>query len=363
MDNIVDPTHEFDFSQLSLGNPASVQGGAYFTKIFNSDKPLYIQTPKSLTKQGFVKNAKKYYVELMFDTNDEKFFHWLENLETRCQQLIFEKRETWFQNQLDLTDIETAFATTVRPYKSCKYYLLRVNVKMNYTTNLPVVKIYNENETPLTIDDVGDDTNVISILEIQGIKFTSRNFQIEMELKQVMTLNAEIFLDNCLIKTTSNKVKREPSAVQIKEKEKEEEKEAEKEVKLELEKDKEKVIESISIDFPSSSEDSLDESENIVENNLGIETDELKEFDITDISALESITLKKPNQVYYEMYKEARKKAKLAKKDAILAFLEAKNIKDTYMLENLDDSDGDSDLENMSETSEVDLEEELKEQV
>ena len=41
---------------------------------------------------------------------------------------------------------------------------------------------------------------------------------------------------------------------------------------------------------------------------------------------LESITLKKPNQVYYEIYKKAREKAKEAKKEAILAFLEAKNI-------------------------------------
>ena len=192
MDNIVEPSNEFDFSQISLGNPTSVQGGAYFTKIMHLQKPLYIQTPKSLTKQGFVKNAKKYYVELMFDNNDEVFLHWLENLETRCQQLIYEKRDTWFQNQLELNDIEGAFASTIRPYKSCKYYLLRVNVRMNYATNLPMIKIYNDNETQLSIEDITSDTNIISIVEIQGIKFTSLSFQIDMEVKQMMTLNTEV---------------------------------------------------------------------------------------------------------------------------------------------------------------------------
>ena len=49
-------------------------------------------------------------------------------------------------------------------------------------------------------------------------------------------------------------------------------------------------------------------------------------------------------EVYYEIYKAARKKAKDAKSRAIIAFLEAKNIKKTYMLENLDDSD-DSDMD------------------
>ena len=65
--------------------------------------------------------------------------------------------------------------------------------------------------------------------------------------------------------------------------------------------------------------------------------------------------LKKPNQVYFELYKEARNKAKLAKKSAIIAYLEAKNIKKTYMIENINDSDSDFDAE-IDEVSESELE-------
>jgi hypothetical protein len=362
MDNIVDPIIDFDFSQLTLGNPTSIQGGAYFTKIFYLGKPLYIQTPKSLTKQGFVKNAKKYYVELMFDANDEKYFHWLESLETRCQQLIFEKAETWFQNQLELPDIESAFAATTRPYKSCKYYLLRVNVKMNYTTNLPLVKIYNENESPLNIDDVTSDVNVISIVEIQGIKFTSRSFQIEMEVKQMMTLNTEVFFDNCLIKTVTNKRKDNGTEEQIKQITSNLSDSTDILTTDENETQRVEVIETIKKENTESNSSSLEVEEEEIDVKENETSDELKEFDITDISTLESITLKKPNQVYYELYKEARRKAKAAKKEAILAFLEAKNIKKTYMLETLDDSESDSDNEDdLDNISEFSLEEELKE--
>ena len=70
---------------------------------------------------------------------------------------------------------------------------------------------------------------------------------------------------------------------------------------------------------------------------------------------LETIKLKKPNQVYFELYKEARQKAKIAKKNALLAYLEAKNIKKTYMIENLNDSDSDIDDE-IDEVSESELE-------
>ena len=86
--------------------------------------------------------------------------------------------------------------------------------------------------------------------------------------------------------------------------------------------------------------------------------DELKEIDNLDLALennLETIQLKKPNQVYFELYKEARIKAKTAKKNALLAYLEAKNIKKTYMLENLNDSDSDIDAE-IDEVSESELE-------
>ena len=82
---------------------------------------------------------------------------------------------------------------------------------------------------------------------------------------------------------------------------------------------------------PSQHDDCLEEVNVIVENS-------------------EPITLKKPNEVYYEIYKEAKRKAKLAQKAAIIAFLEAKNIKKTYMLDELD-SGSDDDLDSLSNTS------------
>jgi hypothetical protein len=73
----------------------------------------------------------------------------------------------------------------------------------------------------------------------------------------------------------------------------------------------------------------------------------LTEVDLSSslVNSLESFTLKKPNQVYYEIYKKARDKAKECKKIAIEAYLEAKNIKNTYMLDNIDDDDDDSDFD------------------
>lgn len=400
MDNIIEPSKNFDFSKLSLAHPVGIQGGAYFTKILYNNKPLYIQTTKSLTRQGFVKTGKKYYCDLMFDNNSETLVNWFENLEENCQKLIFDKSEAWFQNSLEKSDVETAFNSIIRLYKSGKYYLVRTNVKVG-SNNEPSVKIYNENEVPLSIEDVKEDTNVISILEIQGIKFTSRNFQIDIELRQVMVLDNEPLFDNCLIKTINSKKhinggqNQELTQGSINEIRNSLEKEPSSLIEI----TKNKIIADIEDIIDNNIEDNFDnnkpinlgreldvkndksvlqEEENLNNNEdldldidaeievLPVEelkdTTELKEmnWDIPledDLETIdnEPITLKKPNEVYYQLYKEAREKAKLAKKSAIIAYLEAKNIRKTYMIDDLDESESDIDAE-IDEVSESELE-------
>jgi len=400
MENIVEPNETFDFSKLSLAHPVGIQGGAYFTKIEYNKKPLYIQTTKGQSRQGFVKTGKKYYVDLMFDKNAETLIQWFENLENTCQKLIFNKRETWFQNGLEESDIESAFNSTIRVYKSGKFYLLRTNIKNNHN-NLPSIKIYNEQEIPLNMEDVNAETNIISILEIQGIKFTTRNFQIEIELKQIMVLNNEPLFDNCLIKM-DKPIKKQESFINPSFSE-ESNNETFKDVFDNDLSSKEEITE-FKIDKLNDENDENDENEyknqdtdtynkNIendyslekindsliekkeeiidfdfeeLEENIEENKDELNEienldFDLSLENKLDSslgnepIQLKKPNQVYFELYKEARNKAKMAKKNAIVAYLEAKNIKKTYMLESLIDSDSDFDAE-IDEVSESELE-------
>jgi hypothetical protein len=419
MENIVEPNQSFDFSKLSLAHPSGIQGGAYFTRIEYNKKPLYIQTEKSLTRQGIVKSGKKFHCDLMFDKNSESLIHWFEKLEEKCQKLIYDKKDSWFQTPLEESDIETAFNSLIRIYKSGKYYLVRTNIKNNQA-NQAVIKIYNEKQIPLNVEDIKAETEIISILEIQGIKFTSRNFQIEIELKQIMVLDNEPMFDTCLIKSFKN-TNMVDSSMHVDTKEPLEEipiindNELNKINKLnklneinifkkddfsllkgeELEIDTEEIdkkIENYSFDslenidiiedkdsiieINNDNHDNIDninnndnndndnhndvsidfEIEDLNNNNDPIQEniEEIKEIEM-DLENLEPIKLKKPNEVYFDLYKEARNKAKLAKKNAILAYLEVKNIKKTFMLDNLIDSDSDFDNE-VDEISESELE-------
>ena len=426
MENIIEPTFDFDFSKLYLGSPISTNSGTYFTKILYNNKSLYVQTPKSLTKQGFIKSGKKVYTDLMFTNFDNLFIDWLERLQNKCEELLYERGQSWFETKLEKDDIETAFTSPIKVFKSGKNYLIRVNTK-------PGIKIYDEFNNLVELENITSDKNIISILEIQGIKFTSKNFQIEIELKQCMNVSPDPFLDKCFIKTSTinqNKNQSDTNDIfleqnmfsknsnvfeneetlkepeldkknntinlnlddlvnasitnlknkEIKENENKKENKKENESnsacsrlvrkgaqlptnknenkeKINLEEDEnneDKTLaksipillnENISLEF----EDIIpSNNDNMTEVNISLDDN----FDTND----EAIKLKNRNQVYKEIYQKAKDKVKELKNATIVAYMELKNIKSMYMLDDVYDSD--SDIEEL-DTMELDTDNDL----
>ena len=58
--------------------------------------------------------------------------------------------------------------------------------------------------------------------------------------------------------------------------------------------------------------------------------------------------------MYYKLYQEARQKAKVARDLALSAYLEAKQIKNKYMLDDILDSSSDESEEDDSDTEKTD---------
>ena len=79
------------------------------------------------------------------------------------------------------------------------------------------------------------------------------------------------------------------------------------------------------------------------QNTLAILEENVDEVDLTvpDDDNQEVFTLKRRNDVYFNMYKEAKRKAKIARDLAISSYLEAKQIRHNY-LANQDLSDSSS---------------------
>ena len=356
MSDIFDTNSQFPFDKISLITPSTVSGGVYFSKILINKTPLYIQSPKCKTKAGIIKTGKKMHTDLVFTNEDEEFIQWIETLEQTVRKHIFTNRERWFDMDLDEDDIESYFTPTVKLFKSGKQYIMRVNISQRIG-GAPL-KIYDENESNVDAETINENTTLISILEVQGVRCSTKSFQIDIELKQIMVIQPVNLFEKCIIKTnkpptpyTLAKTPPEESESEEEESESDEEEDenvihisAEEDKKEEdMEEDVKDMEEDVEEDMEEDMEEEVKErieikddidDDNILEINLDIE--EIKDNDI--------IHLKEKTEVYYQMYKDARQKAKLAKSLALSSYLEARRIKNLYMLDDIVDSD-ESDLD------------------
>jgi hypothetical protein len=397
MTDIYDTNAQFPFDKVSLTTPTTVSGGIHFSKIFVNKNPLYIQSPKCKTKMGIVKTGKKMHADLVFTNDDEEFIQWIETLEQTVRKHIFTNKDKWFDMDLDEDDIESYFSPTVKLFKSGKQYIMRVNISQRIGST--PLKIYDENEEDVESESIDEKTSMISILEIQGVRCSTKSFQIDTELKQIMVVKPLNLFEKCIIKKSKasgkdldnfeplnedlkeddvvrveldelkkeevkeeevkddkevnevkevkdeevvkevvkeevkevNEVKEEVKEVkEQKDEQKEEEQKEEEQKEEQKEEDKEEEVKEIIDDIEEDIElDDDDNTDDILEINL----------DIDEINDEEPVHLKEKTEVYYQLYKEARQKAKLAKSLALSSYLEARRIKNLYMLDNIDDSD------------------------
>lgn len=348
MEEIYETNDTFVFSELKLNSPTSMNGGNYFLKFSMKSNPLYIQSPKCKTKNGFVKSGKKMQCELMFTNEDEEFIRWMENLETHCYQAIYDRRKEWFTSDMEMNDIENYFVSPLKIYKSGKFYLLKVNVST--TLGKTSLKIYDENETPLEMETIQENTKVITILEIQSVKCSARSFQIEIELKQMMVLNPTDIFEKCIIKSASTPYSQKTESVT----------ETAKFVPPAND-----SLENLSFNEPSSVENDThnEQIKTVVSDvplpeesaptsfreveNPSVENLDIMEVDLhlDEIPETEQFQIKKRDDVYYKIYLEAKQKAKLARDLALSAYLEVKRIKNAYMLEDSEEDDLDNSLD------------------
>lgn len=331
MEEIIEPNDSFDFSKLDLIKPTMIAGGSYFIRFLNNSSPLYIQPPKCKTKQGIVKGGKRLYSDLMFTNENQHFIRWMENLEHHCQQHIFKNREKWFEGDLELHDIESYFTAPMKMYKSGKYYLVRTTI--GCVLGKPTLNVYDENENMVDMDKITDENDVMTILEFQGVKCSARSFQIEIELKQMMTIKSSNLFEKCIIKPKTQHEQHLETSFTISESKTSDEHIEETE-SVPVEKENITSIE-------ETDSECIEETPTECVENLDIQE---IEFNLDELPETDTIQIKKRNEVYYEMYREARRKAKIARDLALSAHLEAKQIKNTYMLDDIQDSE-DSDSE------------------
>jgi hypothetical protein len=280
---------------------------------------------------------------------------------------------------MEKEEIETYFVSPIRVFKSGKFYILRVPIAS--AMGKPVMKIYNEDEVEVPYDSINEDTLLLSVLEFKGIKCSPRSFQLEIEAKQMMSMKPNEIFNQCIFKsskptdpspiensvntTNSQSLGEEPQDVFVEDDHSDTDVDTSVEQQPVLEENgdvpllltNEQTPEPELVDLNITTDD-LEKNEQLqndleedtslekTSNSYGLE--EVDDFE-TKVETQQPLQLKEKGELYYEMYGDAKRRAKMLKDMALSAYLEAKEIKQKY---NLDDSDEDSSDEDSNESDE-----------
>jgi hypothetical protein len=181
----------FPFSALVLGSPRPVQGGAHFTQAsLGPGRPLYVQFPRCSLKQGIVTTKRACYCDLMYDkAQAETLITWLLSLESAAQEQIFRRRDTWFHTDLSRDDVESMLTPMSRLYRSGRSLLIRAHLRIDKLNGRPRCTAYDEREAAVDLEGLDPEATLIPLVLIDGVKFSSRSFEIEVKLVQLMVLD------------------------------------------------------------------------------------------------------------------------------------------------------------------------------
>lgn len=296
---------KIDSTKITLGNPGRIQGGSYYAKLFYNNDDMYIRVNNCSTKNKVIE-GKKSYVDIMFTIHESEYIDYLHQIETRIKEILSEKSGDWFSN-INPDDIEHFFNSCMKIYKTHN------NVLRSYVgqrESLQACSVFDEHNVQVSYDSIQEGTKIACILHIKGLRFTSNSFQLDIDNKQILLLPEKNDFDTCLLNLKEQEAEAKAT-------------EAPKE-SLEAEEVESKT----------------EEAEEPVDNKEDLDAT-IREYDIgmDELSKEDTISLRDPKEVYREMYRIAKKKARDTRKMAIQAYLDVREIQSNYSLSDEDDDE------------------------
>ena len=375
----------------------------------NEKKLIYIQLPKCNIKDKIKKSNKLsvYTCELLFDYNlNKSILEYIENIEELCLKNIYNNKDLWFYDSenINLNDIEELYSSIIKIFSKSEHFIFKTYIRennilaydnednvidyLNIEKNAEVIPLVSLNGIKFYNKTFFIDVSIkqLLVLNTQQIerKFLIQNNEYMKETKK----NVEHTTDNSNNKIISNKVTKHDQNHEdnsdVEDNSQDEDNKDTKDTKdtkdnqdnsdhednpydednkdskdnQDNELDNDNKDDKYQVKFNNDEDDKKDKQYNDkeefedkklkknneeTEENINYISDDIL-FNLTSTNN-EYLTVKSREEIYLDLYKDAKRKAKEIRKNAIEAFLEAKNIKSKYNLESLVNNDSSDDEE------------------
>ena len=185
MSNII-RCDDVDINKINYTKPEK-NGQSYFSSISYGDtlKPLYIQTPKLISKSNIsdMKNKKIPYLDVEVPHGKMNIYDCLLSLDDNNIKETFKKNKEWFGKDIPLEVIDDMYRRTTKPFKKNTCPTLRLR--------LPVIKneikcgVYNQKRIFIGTDQVKDNVEVVLILHVRGLKILKSSYYCDCYITQI----------------------------------------------------------------------------------------------------------------------------------------------------------------------------------
>ena len=211
--NILD-YNTIDISNIKFNKPNKGKGGSYMSPCDYNDTPIYIQTPRLISKKGVVRNDSRCTLDLEFDREHWKFYEFMTNVDDHNVIQIQKNSGEWFDKEFPLDIVEEFYTTPIKIGRGNKPPTLKIKI--------PIVKgelgccIYNSNNNVISHNEVKVDSKILCVLKLHGLRYLKQQVicdWIPVQIKVFQKGQDSVYLinDNLLSDyEPDNKIKESP---------------------------------------------------------------------------------------------------------------------------------------------------------
>jgi hypothetical protein len=192
MNSSIRKYEDIDVKDMIYNSPVKI-GSSYYASIGYGEncEPLYIQTPKikSLHNLEHIKGKSNPYLEVEIPNGKYDIYDFFLNMDDQNMKTTFKNSKSWFKKELPLEAIDDMYKRTVQPVK--KHQNPKLKFRLPVIKNKIVCNVYNQQRVYVDLEDIKEDSDIILILHIRGLKILKQYFYCDCYISQIKVFQPE----------------------------------------------------------------------------------------------------------------------------------------------------------------------------
>ena len=192
MNSSIRKYEDIDVKDMIYNSPVKI-GSSYYASIGygENSEPLYIQTPKikSLNDLEHIKGKSNPYLEVEIPNGKYDIYDFFLNMDDQNMKTTFKNSKSWFKKELPLEAIDDMYKRTVQPVK--KHQNPKLKFRLPVIKNKVVCNVYNQQRVYVDLEDIKEDSDIILILHIRGLKILKQYFYCDCYISQIKVFQPE----------------------------------------------------------------------------------------------------------------------------------------------------------------------------